>query len=205
MSVLDILAEARAVGALGAADLAVQVAHATAFLDVLGSELVDGARVLDLGSGGGLPGLVVADLRPSLHVTLLDGRQQRAATLERAVERLGWAGRVDVVGARAELAGRDPGLRGAFDAVVARSFARPGVTAECAAPLLRAGGSLVVSEPPDAASTGSRWDAGGCAELGLELVRVVETPWSFALLRQVRPCPERFPRRVGVPTKRPLF
>ncbi len=110
-----------------------------------------------------------------------------------------------VVSERAELAGRRPELRGRLDAVVARGFGPPAVTAECASPFLRVGGVLVVSEPPDAAATLSRWPGAGCAALGLELVRVLDAPFSFAVLRQVEPCADRYPRRVGIPEKRPLF
>jgi 16S rRNA (guanine527-N7)-methyltransferase len=155
-----------------------------------------------LGSGGGLPGLVLAEQHLDLHFTLLDGRTQRIERLKSAVETLGWSSRVDVVAARAEEAGRDRELRAMFDVVVARGFSSPGVTAECAAPLLRVGGILIVSEPPEAPP---RWPTSGCAQVGLVLESLCESPWSFSLLRQVEPCPDRFPRRVGIPGKRPLF
>ncbi len=205
VTVLEILREAREVGALGPGELEAQVAHASAFVDAAGPELFDDAWLVDLGSGGGIPGLVIAARCPTLRVTLLDGRVQRAALLERAVDRLGWGERVTVLGERAEVAGRRAELRGRVDVVVARGFGRPAVTGECAAPLLRVGGRLVVSEPPGAVAAIPRWPAGPCDELGLELVRLVEIQWSFAVLAQVHVCPSRFPRRVGIPEKRPLF
>lgn len=88
--------------------------------------------------------------------------------------------------------------------MVARLFGPSAVTAECAAPLLETGGVLIVSEPPTEAV--GRWSSSGLAELGLAWVTVVAgEAGRFAVLRQVEPCPERFPRRTGIPAKRPLF
>ena len=110
---------------------------------------------------------------------------------------------VTVVRARAEDAGRDPGLRGAFGLVTARSFGPPPVTAECAAPFLAVDGRLVVSEPPDGAD---RWPADGVALLDLELLRRTTTAAGrYQVLRQRTLVDERFPRRTGIPGKRPLF
>ena len=94
-------------------------------------------------------------------------------------------------------------MRAAFDLVVARSFGPPAVVAECAAPFLRVGGRLAVSEPP----TGEdRWPPAPLAELGLEATERRDVGGAHVqLLRQTAPCPDRYPRRTGVPTKRPLF
>ena len=87
---------------------------------------------------------------------------------------------------------------------LARSFGPPAATVECAAPLLRVGGVLVVSEPPD--GTGDRWSTEGLARLGLVLeeTRMVDGA-TFSRLRQVEAAPPQFPRRPGVPVRRPLF
>ena len=177
-------------------------AHSAGYAAVLGEEP---GRVVDLGSGGGVPGLVLAVERwPSTRMTLLDASQRRCTYLELCVADLDLGDRVEVLWARAEDAGRDPDRRGAADVVVARSFGPPAATAECAAPLLRVGGALVVSEPPDGPA--GRWDADGLARLGLavETTAVVEVA-TFTCLRQVEPCPETYPRRPGVPARRPLF
>ena len=107
-----------------------------------------------------------------------------------------------VEGQRAELAARGP-LRGQVDLVVARSFAAPGVTAECGGPFLRLGGRLVIAEPPGGQP--DRWDADQLSLLGLDLGARVTGRTSYQILVQSGPCPDRFPRRVGVPAKRPLF
>jgi 16S rRNA (guanine527-N7)-methyltransferase len=112
---------------------------------------------------------------------------------------------------RAEAAGRDPEYRAGFDAVLARSFGRPAVVAECSAPLLKVGGWLIVSEPPPEAGTASsdgvevRWPAQELGSLGLEPTHVVRDGAAYQVLRQTELCSDRFPRRDGVPAKRPLF
>lgn len=204
----ELLAEARAAGFLGPGPLERQVRHAEGFATIaLG--LADGApaRLVDLGSGGGLPGLVVAIGWPDATVALLEANGRRAAFLRRAVDRLGLASRVSVLEDRAEVSGRQEGLRAAFDGVLARSFGRPAVVAECAAPFLKTGGWLVVSEPPraEAAEESSRWPSEPLRQLGLEPAEVVHEDFEYRTLRQVAPCPDRFPRRNGIPAKRPLF
>lgn len=160
-------------------------------------------RVVDLGSGGGLPGLPLALAIPDSRWLLLDGSVTRCGFLRQATHDLGLSDRIEVLAARAESAGRDPALRGAFDAVVARSFGPPAVVAECGAAFLRLGGRLIVAEPPG--STPERWPADGLRQLGLEVAGLTDHPSAYATLGQTAPCPDRFPRRTGVPAKRPLF
>ncbi len=160
-------------------------------------------RALDLGSGGGLPGLPLAVVFAGTDWVLLDGSVTRATFLSEAVDELGLTGRVTVRAARAEEAGRDEELRASFDLVVARSFGPPATTAECAAPFLAAGGRLVVADPPG--STGERWPAERLAVLGLRPLSTVTEPSAVTLLVQERLCPPAYPRRTGIPAKRPLF
>jgi 16S rRNA (guanine527-N7)-methyltransferase len=159
-------------------------------------------RALDLGSGGGLPGLPLALTWPHTEWVLLDGSTVRAAFLGEAVSSLGLEGRVAVVATRAEEAGRGP-LRGIFDLVVARSFGPPAVTAECAAPFLRVGGRMLVAEPPGGEP--DRWPAEGLRLLGMVIGDRGSTPTAYQFIVQDQECPSRFPRRTGVPAKRPLF
>lgn len=163
----------------------------------------DTRRVLDLGSGGGIPGLVLAQTHPGLQLVLLDATARRSRFLAEAVADLGLGERVEVAEARAESAARDPAWREAFDAVVARSFGPPGVTAECAVGFLRLGGWLIISEPPEAG--GSRWPAEGLDELGFGPVSFQEVAgFGFARVEKTRR-DDRWPRRVGIPSKRPRF
>jgi 16S rRNA (guanine527-N7)-methyltransferase len=205
----ELLSEARAAGFLGPGPIEPQLEHAEGFGTIARRLASAGpTTIVDLGSGGGLPGLVVASGWPDASVALLEANGRRAAFLRRAVDRLGLAPRVTVLEERAEVCGRQEGLRAGFDGALARSFGRPAVVAECAAPLLRVRGWLVVSEPPrtDGQSDGgSRWPATELLQLGLEPAEVVHEEFEYRTLRQVGPCPDRFPRRNGVPAKHPLF
>ena len=221
------LARAQSLGFLGDVDLDDQIEHAVGFAaafeqtrDQSATSTPRGAppgRWLDLGSGGGLPGLVVAQRWERSRAVLLDANLRRTDFLTEAVHELGWDDRVEVARARAEDAGRDPAYRASLDAVLARSFGAPAVVAECAAPLLVIGGLLVVSEPPasvgeraplepgDAPPDPLRWPASGLIELGLVPRRVIRGRFSYQVLEQVAPCPDRYPRRAGMPAKRPLY
>ncbi len=198
--VLTWLAQARDLGFLGPGPLAGQVAHALGFVEAAGAAP---GRFVDLGTGGGLPGLVLLAWWPQAHAVLLDSNQRRTAVLAEAVAALGWGARVEVRRERAEEAGRDPALRAMVDLVVSRGFGPPPVVAECAAPLLAVGGLLVVSEPPEGAD---RWPDVPLAALGLAPDALVSTEHGrFQRLRQVSPCSAAYPRRVGLPGKRPLW
>jgi 16S rRNA G527 N7-methylase RsmG len=151
----ELVAALRAIqarGAIGEASLVGAIAHAEHFV----RQLPDTARTLaDLGSGGGLPGLVIAVRRPALRITLVERRHTRADLLRRAIAALDATERVTVLAddVRA-LAGSSPH---SFDVVTARSFAAPSITAKWASALLVAGGVLIVSEPPT--DDPSRWPA----------------------------------------------
>jgi len=194
-----VLGRAQALGFLGPGPVERHVAHGRALL----AGLPQRGRLLDLGAGGGVPGLVVAVWRPELELTLLEARQRACRFLRDAVAELDASGRVVVLEERAEEAARRPGLRETFDGVVARSFASPAVTAECAVGFLRPGGRLVVSEPPDADA--ARWPSDGLDRLGFgAAIRGGEAEASFVTVVKHRG-DDRWPRRVGVPAKRPLW
>lgn len=156
---VDALTEAQHLGFLGARPITEVVEHAGAFVQAL-KTLSAGARVIDLGSGGGVPGLVIAAARPDLHVTLLDRRTKRTDFLERNVRRMGWTERVSVVATDVAAFHPDP----LFDAAVARGFGPPAETLSVAVRLARVGGRVVISEPP----TGDRWDIDALTRAGVE-------------------------------------
>jgi len=192
------LERARRLGFFGPGPVADHLEHAAGFVAALHD--VDG-RIVDLGSGGGIPGLPIALARPDLALVLVDATAKRCRFLEEAIRALGLGDRMTVVQGRAEAIGRGD-LRGAVDAVVARSFGPPAATAECAAPLLRIGGRLVVSEPPEA---GPRWSTAGLVTLGMALDGPPTSGPRLQRLLQVAECSDEYPRRDGIPAKRPLF
>jgi 16S rRNA (guanine527-N7)-methyltransferase len=202
---LDILSKSRELGLLGPGELAAHIEHARGFAAAVQAlRLPAPTKVLDLGSGGGIPGLVLLELWPEAHLSLLDSAARRCEFLSWALESLGAGERAEVLCGRAEELAHQGPLRGAFDLVVARSFGPPAVLAECAAGFLAPGGHLVVSEPPEA-TLEERWPPQALSELGFEPAQGVVDGSHYAVLRLREPCPDRYPRRVGVPAKRPLF
>jgi len=198
---LDVLEKARARGLLGPGPIDAHVDHARGL-----AHLVEPAPAsfLDLGSGGGVPGLILAEEWPQASAVLLESRQRRCAFLDAAAEQLQLGGRVTVACGRAEDLARDHAFRASVELVVARSFGRPAVTAECAVGFLRPGGRLLVAEPPD--TEGDRWPAAGVAALGLtgpERGRAGDV--TAAVLTLAAPVDDRWPRRPGIPAKRPLW
>lgn len=181
---------------VGPGDPADHLARAEAMTEVLAPPNV----AVDLGSGAGIPGLALAGLWPSSRWILLDAALRRVHLLRDSVDALGWAGRVTVVHGRAEDVARDPAYRGVADLVTSRSFGPPAVAAECGAAFLCVGGVMAVTEPPE--SGGGRWDADGLARLGLHRDALVG---GLQVLRCVELTAPAFPRRPGVPGKRPLF
>ena len=196
----DVLEEARSGGFLGPGPVAPHIDHALGFAAAIGDRTP--AQAVDLGTGGGVPGLVLALHWPGSRWAFVEAQARRASFLADAVDRLGLGDRAEVVHERAEVVGRMPERRGQASLVTARGFASPAVTAECAAPLLEVGGVLVVSEPPE---DGDRWPAEGIPALGLGPAEIATDEARYAVLRAVSTCPDRYPRRVGVPGKRPLF
>ncbi len=198
------LEEARRYGFLGPGPVQAHLDHASGFGEVMQRTVGTGGRAADLGSGAGVPGLPLALRFTAWSWVLVDSSARRAGFLRDAARRLGMEDRVRVVQERAEVVGRSLEYRGSFDLVVARSFGPPAVAAECAAPLLGREGWAVVSEPPG--GNPNRWPSEGLALVGMVPdAAVVAQGWAYQLLRQAELCSERYPRRTGVPTKRPLF
>jgi 16S rRNA (guanine527-N7)-methyltransferase len=192
---------------LGTMPIDDQIDHALGFVWAVEEESGSPPRsVVDLGTGGGLPGLVLIACWPDASFVLMDANQRRTDFLAEEIEQSGQGDQVSVVRARAEEAGRADELRERADLVVARSFGAPATTAECASPLLALGGRAVISEPPGEEAA-ERWDAEGLAQLGLERCsrhRYLDR-FGYQVLLKVEACDDRYPRRVGVPAKRPLF
>jgi 16S rRNA (guanine527-N7)-methyltransferase len=194
-------------GFLGTMPLTDQVDHALGFVAILEEELAGApASVIDLGTGGGVPGLVLVCCWPDSRVVLMDASERRTAFLVEALE--GWptAHRAEVLRGRAEELGRDDDWRERFSAVTSRSFGIPAATAECGSSFLEVGGLLVVSEPPDTPAS-ERWPAEGLATLALVPAKTVRPAGRFGyqVLRKSGALDPRYPRRVGMPVKRPVF
>ncbi len=150
-----VLSESQRLGFLGERNVDEVIAHARGFLTALDADGAAALRVVDLGSGGGVPGLVIAYDQPRWQLTLVDRRAKRTDFLARVVSRLGWSQRVTVRCADVTEVIRTDG--GSFDAAVARGFGPPATTLAVARRLVTDGGRIVISEPP----AGARWDDAG--------------------------------------------
>lgn len=180
----EVLVESQRIGLIGPGPLDVAIAQADNFAAALPPAI---HRVVDVGSGGGLPGLVVAVRRPDLELTLVDRRERSCDFLRRAVQALDLNARVRVVHADLEALGHDPAWRAGYDAATARGVAPPAEVAELVLPLLRPGGHLVVS----VAGSGERWP-----DAGLRLLdAAVEYRTDGLIVVRAGECPGRFPRR----------
>lgn len=146
--------------------------------------------IVDVGSGGGTPGIPLAVALPEREITLLEAERRKAEFLERWAERLP---NVRVVWGRAE---EQPVER--FGVAVAKALAHPPTAAEWCLPLVREGGGVVLWVGPSAAPEPV---AAVAARVGGKLV---ESPPGFLVLRKTGPTPPGFPRRPGMARKRPL-
>ena len=161
---------------------------------------------IDLGTGGGLPGLVLATFTDCLWL-LVDRSARRCAFLKKAISDLDLNEKVEVIECSAEELSLGD-YRGKAKLVTARSFASPAITAECAGPLLREDGLFIVSEPPfnNPADNQDRWPVEGLIDLGLKQKEQWHTGLAgYRSFVCVAKCPEIYPRRFNKITKNPLF
>jgi 16S rRNA (guanine527-N7)-methyltransferase len=156
------------------------------------------ARVVDVGSGGGSPGIPIA-VAAGIDVTLLEASGAKCDFLRRTAAALGL--QCPVVHERSERYGRAAG-REAFDLALARALAPPGAAAELCLPLVRMGGHVLLWT----ADTDADALAGVAAEVGGTLAEMVAVRPNrrLMLLAKTAPTPDRFPRRPGMAAKRPL-
>jgi 16S rRNA (guanine527-N7)-methyltransferase len=163
-------------------------------------ELVEAGPVVDVGSGGGSPGIPLAAALPELHVTLLESSSRKCAFLE---EHAAGFSNLVVVCARAEEHAASAG-RDAYATALARALAPPPVAVEWCLPLVAPGGRLVLY----AGDADEQQVEAAAAQVAGRLAQVVAVPGSerrrLLVVEKLGPTPERFPRRPGVARKRPL-
>ncbi len=172
----------------------------------------DGRRIIDVGSGAGFPGLPLKLALPGAEVTLLEANRRKCAFLEHVVSDLQLEG-VMVVNARAEDAARDVEHRQRYELATARGVASLAVLAEYVLPFLQLGGVAVLPKGPDLEHARAEADDASYAADALgaapAIIQAVGHPGKSATDHiiywlKVQPTPERYPRRAGVPSKRPL-
>lgn len=174
--------------------------------------LIDAAqasRLLDLGSGGGLPGVPIACAREGIRVTLLDATRKKIDALRRVLAAVRLPN-VECIAARAESAAHDPAQREAFDVVTARAVASLPVLVEYAAGFVRVGGCILFPKSTDGASREIAPSADAARACGLLYDRTIAYelpdagPRAIVRYRKVSPTPRSLPRGTGQASKRPL-
>ncbi len=167
-------------------------------------------RCIDVGTGGGFPGLAVAIALPGAQLTLVDSVGRKTTAVLAMAEAIGIKDRVTVRTERVELTGRDPSCRGHFDLAMARAVAAAPVVAEYLVPLLRNEGEALLYR--------GRWSVNDQQELEQALAPLkarirardaLELPAGKGMRHLLRlqatgPCPKTYPRAVGLPAKLPL-
>lgn len=175
---------------------------------LISGKILPGTRLVDVGTGAGLPGLVLKIVEPTIELTLLESISKKCDFLKAACGKLGLDD-VRVVCDRAENYARGPD-RESYDIVVARAVAPLPVLFELSLPLLRLGGYLVAQKGKKATEETAR--AKEAADvLGGKIVDVKKieptgmgTERVLVLAEKIAPTPLKYPRRAGIPAKRPL-
>ena len=194
---------------------ALDAAETRHFLDSLTVSLAmrcalsQGASFVDVGSGAGFPGVPLKIAFAASKATLVEATAKKAAFLEALRHRLGMSG-LDVIAGRAETLARQPDLREGFDFAVVRAVAGVATLAELTLPFCRTGGRVVLQKGPDVGDDLERGRR-AIAEMGGDVrdvmaveVNGLERTATLVVLEKVRPTPDRYPRRPGMPEKRPV-
>ena len=166
-------------------------------------------RVIDVGTGAGFPGLPLKILYPQMHLTLVESVGKKTAFCQHLIDRLELTG-VDVIHLRAETLGQMREHREQYDWAIARAVAMMPILLEYLLPLVRVGGSALAMKGENgpaeshAAEPAAQLLGGRLRQLTpLTLPGVVETRY-LVVIDKVAATPEKYPRRVGIPSKRPL-
>lgn len=168
------------------------------------AELPEGARVADIGSGGGAPAIPLAIVMPHLRFTLIEATGKKADFLRDAAKRLGLKN-IEVVNERAETVGQDhKRRREVYDAVTARAVGKIAVVAELTVPLAKVGGQILLIKGEKAPEE-LEAAAGALDLLRASCAGVVETPTGrIVVLEKLAKTPRDYPRRPGEPKRAPL-
>ena len=176
---------------------------------VLPPETLRGGRILDVGSGAGLPGVALKIVFPGIRLDLLEATGKKAAFLRELVAHLELPD-VMVQHGRAEDLAHDPSLRGAFDVVVARGVAKLAALAELTLPFLRVGGVLAAHKKDNvgpeiiAAAKAVRLLGGAAPALRPVSAPGLEDGRALVVVEKVAATPKGYPRQAGTPVKRPI-
>lgn len=168
-----------------------------------------GARVLDVGTGAGFPGIPLKIYRNDLKVTLMDSLHKRILFLRETIHNLG-LNDTSAVHDRAEDFGHRDGNRENYEIVVSRAVARLSVLAEYCLPCVKVGGYFISQKGPDIEGeleegSGAFLTLGGRLHSVKKLnLPLTGDPRSIIIVQKIKPTPKEYPRKAGTPAKKPL-
>lgn len=170
-------------------------------------DLPEGARVVDVGTGAGFPGMVIKILRPDIKLTLMDGLNKRLVFLNEVLEQLGLE--AETVHLRAEEAGKKPEFREKFDLVTARAVAQLNTLYEYCLPLSKVGGVFCAMKGPSAAeelkNAGKAAAILGGSKGHIETETLTgEEVRTFVITKKISQTPPKYPRVSAKISKQPL-
>jgi 16S rRNA (guanine527-N7)-methyltransferase len=189
---------------------AIQIRH---FLDSMSLEKVvdfaSGLDVIDVGTGAGFPGLVIALLYPQSNVTLLDSTGKKLKFIDHVINTLGLKN-ARTLHARAEDVGHQSANREKYDVVVARAVARLPALLEYCLPLARTNGTFVAMkgttayEEVDASSEALRVLGGRIDDVVAVQLPTMSYSHYLIVINKIKSTPRAYPRKPGIPTREPL-
>ncbi|NNN21443.1 MAG: hypothetical protein HKL80_05505 [Acidimicrobiales bacterium] len=207
----QVLSESQKMGFIGGGPLDQHLTHSRDFLSAIdeisaGGQNKKGFSIVDMGSGGGLPGIPLAAWIEKANFRLIESSLKRSRFLQSIVEEAGETTRVEVVNKSAESAARENKFRETQDLLVSRLFGPISVALECGSPFIRVSGILIISKYPEPKYNLKNEHPAVLETLGLEELE----EWSngrstFAIFRKVSQVSQDYPRKTGLPRKRPLF
>ena len=170
-------------------------------------EFADAKRIMDLGTGGGFPGLPLAIACPDKEFFLLDSVAKKLKVVATAADELGLEN-VDVLNMRAEDLAKWPAYRESFDIVASRAVANMSTLAEYCLPFVKVGGYFVAYKTASAAEEIAAAEK-AVKTLGGGEQRIVtygedDNDYIFVVIKKTGPCPKKYPRKAGLPAKQPL-
>lgn len=183
------------------------------FIDSLSCVLIEESffnkKVVDVGTGAGFPGIPVKILYPEIKLYLIDSQKKRVQFLYRLVELLTLKD-VNIGHDRVEILGRNINYRDSFDICLARAVSSLNVLSELCLPFLKIGGLFITQKGPDVKSEVDNL-INALELLGgrIKYIKKIKLPFiedgrSLVVIEKIKDTPEKYPRRVGIPGKRPL-
>lgn len=172
-------------------------------------QIDSGMKLVDIGAGAGFPGIPLKICLPGLFVVLVEAQEKKVKFIARVISELGLKN-IYAVHARAEEIGRDPEYRETADLVVARAVAGINMLAEYCLPVVRVGGAFLAMKGPGAGEEVARAKR-AIGVMGGEVLKTVSLRLPFTgderslvVVKKVNKTPDKYPRRPGVPGKKPL-